>query len=56
MSAEGYEEEDTLDQAWAKHAAAHPEVLASYRQQTGRWPMGHPNDLDNDLFTGFPAE
>lgn len=45
MTAEdyGYSETDTWAKAWEKYLAKHPEVLASWRQQNGRWPVDHPN-------------
>jgi hypothetical protein len=41
--AEGYSADDTLEEAWDKYFAAHPEVLANWGHQRGRWPYGHPN-------------
>lgn len=29
----------TIEEAWEEYFEAHPEVLASWRQQNGYWPM-----------------
>lgn len=35
------------EQAWKEHFDRHPEVVASYRHQSGMWPMGHRYDERN---------
>lgn len=41
----GYRKTDSWTRAWDKHAAAHPEVLASWVKSNGYWPWAHPNRL-----------
>lgn len=35
---------ETFEEAWARHFAEHPEVLASWRHQNGYWPQDHPRN------------
>ena len=39
-----YSRDDSMAVAWRKYHRARPDVLTTWREQDGRWPLGHPNE------------
>jgi hypothetical protein len=43
----------TKEEAWELYFAEHPEILASWAHQNGRWPPGYSPDPTSPDFIGY---